>query len=184
LSRSSFSGEPLRFCLKRQSLARVLQLGFNEVLINNPDTAIWCQSDSRTYVCMPLNKESAVEPTDKALRITSDGNGQSTPTTVTTTSQRRTKTVDHPQTNTAPVANGDLSTGTAVQQPTANGSRKRKSKSTGLAALIEEAEALKNALRDTGHRAHELVVALKRHRKQSQLVQTSLRALKDLQSVE
>jgi hypothetical protein len=51
-------------------------------------------------------------------------------------------------------------------------------------ALIEEAEALKTALRDSGHRAHELLVALKRHSQQTRLVPTSLRALKDLQSVE
>ena len=65
----------------------------------------------------------------------------------------------------------------------AKGTRTRKIKNTGLASLIEEAEALKAAQRAILSRSHSLVVALKRHRKQSRLVQSSLKALKDLQNI-
>ena len=71
-------------------------------------------------------------------------------------------------------------------QPTSDGkkgTRTRKVKNTGLATLIQEAEGLKDALRQICSRAHDLVVALKRHRKQSRLVQSSLKALKDLQNI-
>ena len=73
-----------------------------------------------------------------------------------------------------------------VPQPTSDGkkgARTRKAKSTGLATLIQEAESLKDDLRQICSRSHDLVVALKRHRKQSRLVQSSLKALKDLQSI-
>ena len=50
-------------------------------------------------------------------------------------------------------------------------------------ALIEEAEALRDALRDAHGRAARLVAALKRQRKQSKLVQHTLASLKQLQQL-
>lgn len=75
--------------------------------------------------------------------------------------------------------------------PTNNGNgngsritRQRKPKTSGLVALIEEADALKSAVKEICSRSHKLVVALKRHRKQNRLMQTSLKAIKDLQQIE
>lgn len=76
--------------------------------------------------------------------------------------------------------NGTLTNGDAQ---TANRTRRRKAKSTGLAALIEEAEALKKALHDAYARSHLLLRATKRQRKQTQIVQSTLRNLKELQAV-
>src|SRR5690606_12452603 len=51
---------------------------------------------------------------------------------------------------------------------------------TGLAALIQEAVALHEALADARARTHRLIGALRRHRKQSKLVASTLRSLKQL----
>ena len=54
------------------------------------------------------------------------------------------------------------------------------SSGTGLGTLIQEAQALKDALRDAYGRSNSLLVALKRHRKQSKLVQSALASLRQL----
>ena len=72
----------------------------------------------------------------------------------------------------------------APAENSSNVQRRRKTRSAGIAALIEEAEVLKNALRSAFSRSHQLLRSIKRHRKQSQTVQTALRTLKELQSVE
>ena len=56
--------------------------------------------------------------------------------------------------------------------------------STGLGALIAEAHALRDYLHDGYARAAKLFVALKRHRKQSKLVQSTLASLRQLQQIE
>ena len=50
----------------------------------------------------------------------------------------------------------------------------------GLVALIQEAEALHEALADAKARTHRLVGALRRHRKQARLTSATLAALRQL----
>jgi hypothetical protein len=57
-----------------------------------------------------------------------------------------------------------------VETPTVN----------GLAALIQEAEALHEALADARARTGRLVVALRRHRKRERLVSSTLATLREL----
>lgn len=80
--------------------------------------------------------------------------------------------------------NGSAGTANGTAPSAANGIRRRKAKSTGLAALIGEAESLKSALRDAFSRSHKLLVAIKRQRAQSKIVQSFLKALRELQSVD
>ena len=53
-----------------------------------------------------------------------------------------------------------------------------------VAVLIERAEAVKVSLRETLSQTSELVAALKRHRKQSKLVASTLQSLRRLQTVD
>ena len=55
---------------------------------------------------------------------------------------------------------------------------------TSLAALIQEAEALHAALADARSRTARLIAGLRRQRKQSRLVNETLRSLRQLQLVE
>ena len=51
---------------------------------------------------------------------------------------------------------------------------------TGLASLIQEAVALHEILADAKARTHRLIGALRRHRKQSKLLTSTLQSLKQL----
>ena len=53
----------------------------------------------------------------------------------------------------------------------------------GIGALIAEAQALKEALRDGYERANRLLAALKRHGKQSELLRSTLASLRQLQGL-
>jgi len=53
-----------------------------------------------------------------------------------------------------------------------------------LEALIEHAEVLRGSLREALSKTSELVAALKRHRRQSKLVQSTLASLKRLQAAD
>ena len=64
--------------------------------------------------------------------------------------------------------------------PTTNGN----GHSNGIGDLILEAEALKTVLRDAFTRTHKLVVGLRRHRKHSRIVQSTLASLRQLQKVD
>ena len=60
-------------------------------------------------------------------------------------------------------------------QTAANGSGS--GDSAGVTALIEQAESVKTSLRETLTKTNELLAALKRHRKQSKIVDSTLRQL-------
>ena len=64
----------------------------------------------------------------------------------------------------------------AAEDPTPTG--------MSLGALIEEAQALKDVLHDAYGRTAHLVAALRRHHKQSKLVQNTLASLRQLQHFE
>ena len=53
----------------------------------------------------------------------------------------------------------------------------------GINALIEEAESLKAVLRDAYERTGRLVVALRRQKKESQVVRNTLASLRQLQGL-
>ena len=53
----------------------------------------------------------------------------------------------------------------------------------GIGALIAEAQALKDVLRDGYERASRLLAALKRHGKQSELLRSTLASLRQLQGL-
>lgn len=54
----------------------------------------------------------------------------------------------------------------------------------GLAALVAEAEALREVLRDAHGRAGRLCAALKQHRRQSHAVRSTLQSLRQLQRLD
>jgi hypothetical protein len=56
-------------------------------------------------------------------------------------------------------------------------------KQPGINGLIDEAEALKVAIREDYERANRLAAGLKRYRKQSKLMATTLASLRQLQNI-
>lgn len=56
--------------------------------------------------------------------------------------------------------------------------------STNFGTVLREAEAVKTSLREAHSQVSRLIAALKRHRRQSKLVQTTLASLKQLQTLD
>jgi hypothetical protein len=160
-AKSPVEGKPALICLNRNLLARALQLGFPEVLVLKPETPILCQDSRRKYVVMPLGKSSAIPAGGDVLRV--ETRQDRTSETPSPTPQRRIPAVANPETNTnaAPQANGN-----------------------SIGTLIAEAEALRSQLHDAYVRSGKLLVAIRRKRKQAQVVQSTLAALKGLQHVD
>lgn len=186
LARSEATGKPIQIAINRRLLDRALKLGLEELHVLDAVKPLLFQDEKRQFVAVPLQESFAVPPNKQATRISSleqSSNGQSI-------LQRRIKTVA--ESNITPDGNGALATSDATQvaaspaeaTPTATRVRTRKPKSSGIASQIEEAEALRNVLRDLAGRAHKHVVALKRQRKQSRLMQSTLASLKQLQHID
>jgi hypothetical protein len=177
LNRSAATGTVLRLAMNRKFLARAVELGLTEFCATDSKKPMLFHSDKCKFVVMPLTEGQLLPAGQKAIRISSTKEAQEEPVHTVPRSKIVNETHDS---TTNGVAESE------VPQPTSDGkkgTRTRKAKNTGLATLIQEAESLKDALRQICGRSHDVVVALKRHRKQSRLVQSSLKALKDLQNI-
>jgi hypothetical protein len=170
LSRSRYTGPPVRLNLNRDFLARALGLGLAEVAIVDGESPIVGRDARLCYAWQPLAKESALEPAEDVTRI------ESAPMTleparrpVEATDPRTTMNEQRPEAGpdtVPPVPNG-----TASDHGSAG---------SGLAALIQEAVALHEALGEARTRTQRLIAALRRQRKQARLMSGALEALQQL----
>jgi hypothetical protein len=177
LTGSQVQGRPLRLVSNRGYLARALQLGFSEFDLAGPEVPVVCRQPQRTFAWMPLGKDGALPPAEDSIRIASQKGNQ--PAAQPNT--ERSKVV-----MSTPLANGN-GNGHAAPQVTAstpNGYGSAPGNGSGFAALIAEAQALREALRQASTRAGRLVTSLKRQRRQQKLAATALASLKQLQQID
>lgn len=187
LSRSRSAGKAVRFALNRSFLERGLALGFQELAVVNAEAPVMFKDDHRQYVIMPLPKDSALKPRDDGIRLsTADAPSNRIPKETNAVSDTNTNGSTRKGTTATASIEAVVPTTESVNgtASSATGVRRRKAKTNGIAALIAAAEALKTSLRAAFSRSHALLIALKKHRRQSQIVQTTLKSLKELQSVE
>jgi hypothetical protein len=167
LSNSSRSGETVRFNTNRNFLARAMKLGFRDVHLSGPEMPAFCCDDNRQYLWALLGKEGAIKPHEQSTRIESPGNSPS-PSIPTPRTRRTPVTMSKPQEN--------------------NGSAKRNGHTTaetnGTNSLIEQAETVRDSLQESLSQTRELIGALKRQKKQSRLVQSTLNSLRQLQTID
>ena len=171
LGRSRSSGEPVRLSTSRAFLARAVRLGFAEVRVVGPDEPVACRDGRRTYLWQPLSKESAIGPADDAVRIESSA---PVPTREPTNNLRGDVSMirAHPRDRPEATRTGGRACDGPVVAEKGNG--------TGPATLIQEAVDLHQALADAKARAHRLIGSLRRERKRSRLVQSTLATLRQL----
>jgi len=174
LSGATATGEPMRIHTNRKYLARAVKLGFDEVCLYTPKVPVMCRDEHRTYVWALLNPEASIKPTDSATRLVSSS---AEPNASTTNRKPRKQKATMPQSTT----NGN---GQAKTNGQARAATTAKPDDQGVAALIEQAEAVKVSLRDSLSKTGELIAALKRHRKQSKAVTSALVSLRRLQTVD
>ena len=99
LAQSRYQGEPVRVSTSRYYLARAVRLGFTEVQVQSPSDPILCRDRNRVFLWQPLSKDSAIEPTDDAIRIESTTSG-SAPRPAARTNGERIMSRDEPQAQT------------------------------------------------------------------------------------
>jgi hypothetical protein len=183
LAQSAVSGPAVRFALNRQYLARALDLGLGELCVVDGKAPLLIRGEKCKYVVVPLDQKTALAPDDNSLRITSAG------TDLPARSAKIQKSEPIPKSTEPPSAEETQKNGAA--RPTTRTSRngstthaERKPSAGSLNALVDEAEALKDELRKVYTRTHHLLAGIKKHRRQSKLVQSTLATLRQLKTVE
>lgn len=179
LSQSVPSGEAIRINTNRRYLARALSLGFREVLLYGNTLPVMCRDKKRSYIWALLGPESAIAPTENAVRIVSSV-ATATETTPQPKPPRRKSDLSEPTNN----QNGE----TRSEGMTAAANRiRRKAKQRAdqheVGSLIEQAETLRTSLRDNLLKTSELIKGLKRHRQQSRIVQNTLASLRQIKTL-
>jgi hypothetical protein len=179
LVRSTTRGKTMSFAVNRFLLDRALRLGFKSLYVHADGKPVLYREANRDYVSLPLPKEAVVADDGKATRLRSTDHQPA---------------VEHSEPSES-VASRQTSNGKPQAAPTnghtepsvdteTNGTSTAKHEANGIAALIDEAEALKELLRDGYTRAHALAIAAKRYRKQARVVNSTLASLRQLQAVE
>ena len=191
LARSQASDPPVRFCINREFLARALHLGFTDIAVVKPDAPLVCQDERRQFVIMPLGQDMALPPQEDGVQISSTGGGP--PTKQGTSERRRTmKTpsvssttngngIGQPKTDAIVIPKNANDVAPPSSQPVAI---PRKINASGLDVLLAEAEALRSSLRDAYARSNQLLLAIKRHKKQAYAVRATLASLHQLQHLD
>ncbi len=172
LSRSDYTGAPVRVNANRAFLARAVRLGFAEAGFVDADSPVVCRDARRTFCFQPLSKGSAIEPTDDVTRVESTAPSLR-PIARSVVKHQGESPVSDENTPARPSSMSDGrpdGPAPAVEGPGPG----------GLAALIQEAEALHEALTDARARSGRLIVTLRRYRRRERLVSTTLASLKAL----
>ncbi len=171
LTRSGYTGEPVRFNTNRDFLARAIRLGLGDLEVADADSPLVGRDGDRVFAWQPLSKESALGPDEDAVRI------ESQPHPITTTDPL----IGLPERKTT-VSEADNSDGReAGRHGESNDQASSESPApTGLAALIGEAEALHEALGAARARSGRLVVALRKQKRREKLVASTLASLRQL----
>jgi hypothetical protein len=145
-----------------------MKLGFRDVCLYGPEAPAFCCDENRHYLWALLGKDGAIQPSPEAVRIESPLIDD-VPDSPKPKLQRKRPTMSQSK----PKPNGKPRNNRTVNDNNA-----------GVEALIEQAEAVKTSLRDTLNRTTELITALKKHRKQSRIVRSTLASLRQLQAID
>ena len=191
LRNSQRTGDEVRLNTDRRFLVRAAQLGFHEIELHGSESPIVCRDERRVYLWSVLADGPALEAGPDTVQLES-------PLT-TTTSHRPARAVPPPRrerttTGRTPPAmprNRIAETLAASVPLPANGSSSPPQKKNGehespgtFNAILQQAETAKTALHDAFSQINHLIGLLKRHRRQSKLMQSTLESLKQLQSLE
>lgn len=181
LDRSTAVGPARRFVTNRRYLTRAIELGFCEFQVVNNNSPIVCKEPQRTFIWMTLGENGALTAADNAVQIHSSSDAPAKPPAVQPrrTPMPTTSTNGNGTTNGAVHANGN---GHPAVLPMPRAIEKAPTTGT-LAAIIKEAEDLQDVSRETCRRLTRLVSSLKRHRKQTRLMSSTLASLRQLQQL-
>lgn len=170
LTGSSYTGDAVAINTNRKFVARALKLGFAEICFYGPDSPAQCDDGRRQYLWALLDGKDAIKASQDAVRIESPGPDQ----TSQTVPFKRPRKASMPNKEPEP-----------SEQPTAEKPKRRRSQAANqtTGSPIDQAIALRTALGTAANQANELIRSLKRQRRQTKLVASTLASLKELQKV-
>ena len=168
LTNSSRSGEVIQFNTNREFLARAMQLGFRDVRFTGPEAPAFCHDQNRQYLWALLGKDGAIQSHERATRIESPTDPAVSPTSQPESRRPPTTMPKHKQTS----GNAKHNDGESATE------------TNGSTSLIEQAESLRDSLQGSLSQTRELIAALKRQKKQSRLMKSTLASLRQLQTVD
>jgi hypothetical protein len=164
LARSRYTGPSKRLVTNRSFLARAARLGFAEIEVGTSTDPLVGRDARRCYAWVPLAGATAILPSDDVIRIESTDYSAQFQQPAHTLKPRNAMPERTEKVSTPPPA------------PTSN----ETSNPTGLAALITEAVALHELLGGARTRTAKLIGALRRERKRSRLLSSTLAQLREL----
>jgi hypothetical protein len=164
LARSRYSGPSKRLVTNRVFLARAARLGFAEIEVSAYSDPLVCRDARRSYAWVPLAGATAILPSDDVIRIESTDHPEPAPRPALTRKPR----------NAMPERTEKVST------PPPTTTSNEPSNPTGLAALITEVVAPHELLGGARTRTAKLIGALRRERKRSRLLSSTLAQLREL----
>ncbi len=169
LANSIRSGDVIRINTNRDLLARALALGFRQVRFITPDQPAFCRDENRAYVWAPLGEDGATPPTKNTQRIESPKcSASKVVAKATPTTRKTTQTMSEQNTN----GNGRKgATPAPVSEPESS-------------SPLEQAEALRDSLKNALDKTRDLIRVLKRQKKTSRIVESTLASLRQLQTVD
>jgi hypothetical protein len=194
LSGSIYSGPPRRVNTSRLFVARALRLGFRQFLFFGDSSPLLAVDGPRQYLWMPLAVQDAAAPSADAIRILSSeaahvGNGSRRRGRLAKRRGPISRMKNHHATST----NGN---GHTNGHASGNRQAAHAVETNGMAAesndhpaesnatVLEQAHALRSVLRDALSKTNELVLSIKRHKRKSRLVESTLASLRQLQTID
>lgn len=166
LAGSKLNGESIMLNTNRCYVERALKLGFRSVCLYGSDSPALCVADDRRFLWAVLDGKSAIPRTENSVRI--DSSVAPPPAIIR---HRKPSPMSVPQPAPVPAA-----------PKIVKRSRAKPSQNVG-GSPIEQTLALRDALRVTARQANELLRSLKRQKRQSRIVESTLASLKQLQKV-
>ena len=191
LRNSQRTGDEVRLNTDRKFLLRAVQLGFHQIELHGSESPIVCRDERRVYLCSVLADGPTLEAGSDTVQLESPLTNTTLPrrerTALPPRRARRT-----PERTSLPMPRNRIAeTLAASVSPPANGSASPPQKQNdeheshgSFQTILQQAETAKTTLHDAFSQINHLIGLLKRHRRQSKLMQTTLASLKQLQKLE
>jgi hypothetical protein len=163
LSCSHREGEQIRLNTNRNLLARAARLGFRDIYFHGAESPAVCHDGRRKYFWALLGKDGVVQPSDTTQRITSVDHS-----------------VSHQQVHRKEQTSNMPSEPTKIRDTAV---RKSDAEPAASPSPLAAAEALRDSLKQSLDCTRDLIASLRKRKKQSRLVESTLASLRQLQGV-
>lgn len=180
LPNSRLDGEPVTLNSNRSYLAHALRLGFRTLHCYGPESPVLCADDHRRFLWCLLDAKSTIPRHDDPVCITP-------PTEARRPVNRIKHVLAHQQSHSpseVPVTVATIHPQVAASATAAtphDAKAVKRERPRPAASTIEQALALRDALRGVAQQAGELARSLKQQKRQARIVASTLASLKELQ---